>query len=146
MTRQQKFASKAHAAVQNVRGSGSLSAEAKRFAKEYKARAENFPVMVLQSGLLQAIGFLRAKGEGKGKPAEAYKAYLKDLVSLLSDITPKDYHEGLIKQTDLTRYRIQTRECLTAAGWIKRFAQTLLSEDLLDPKSESSNQREVSNG
>ena len=56
--RAQKYAEAALAKVERV------SAE---LAREYRARAENLPVMVLQSGLVQAVGFLRAKAAGDGE-------------------------------------------------------------------------------
>lgn len=154
MIRHQKYASQAHKLVSEVSAGASTDAAKKKLAKEYKARAENFPIMVLQSGLLQAVGFLRAKATGKGEPSDAYKRYWEDLVSLLQwnekNQSAIEFHQKLIDGTDIAQYRNQTRECLVAAGWLKRFAQTLLSDELLTvnqtPNETASPTSEAPNG
>ena len=47
----------------------------------YKSRADNLPVMVMQAGLAQALGFLLAKSNGDEKTP--YGRYLSDLAIVL---------------------------------------------------------------
>ena len=120
--RAQKYAEAALAKVERV------SAE---LAREYRARAENLPVMVLQSGLVQAVGFLRAKAAGDGERAAPYRQYVEDLAQLVSGKHADAFHRDIIGAS-AADYRRLTRETLLAAGWLKRFAQVHLKDK---PKS-----------
>lgn len=54
--RSQKYAQRAFGLIQKVKDSN-------KQVKEYRTLVLNFPTMILQSGLAQAIGFLQAKGK-----------------------------------------------------------------------------------
>jgi CRISPR-associated protein Cmr5 len=82
---------------------------------EYKARADSFPTFVMQAGLAQAVGFLRAKGD-------VYEKYLKDLALVLGQQDDKAFYQQVIK-AERVEYRLLTRKALVAAGWLKRMAQ-----------------------
>lgn len=92
-------------------------------AKEYKSRSDNFPVMVMQSGLAQAVGFMLAKG---AKDA-AYSQYLNDLSSVMGAADGKAFLAHIIN-APLPEYRRLTRETLNVAGWFKQFGQAYLSD------------------
>lgn len=92
--------------------------------KDYKTRAMGFPALVMQSGLAQAIGFLRSKS---GTPSNAYARYLADLAVVMGKVDAKTLHEAVI-QAPIPDYRYLTRDALDAAAWLKRFAQTLLTD------------------
>ncbi len=66
MTRSQQFALRAMEAIHP------LTKQPDDFKKEYLSRAKSFPALVMQSGLVQATGFLLAKSqppdEAKQKP------------------------------------------------------------------------------
>lgn len=111
-TRTQHYAEKALEKIEFIRGKDS--------AKEYKSRSDNFPVMVMQAGLAQAIGFMLAKGNTHG-------LFLDDLAYVLGQQNGKAFQQTVI-HADLPEYRRLTRETLNAAGWFKRFGQAYLSE------------------
>lgn len=101
--------------------------------KEYKTRTKNFPVMLLQSGLAQSLGFLFAKAGGTDKGYESYK---KDFLQVLratapGKMLPKDdssLHRHII-QADLAHYRQLSHYAQEAAGWLKRIADTAIQGD-----------------
>lgn len=114
-TRTQHYAEKSLQKIDAIKG--------KDTAKEYKSRCDNFPVMVMQSGIAQAVGFMLAKG----KDDKAYSQYLNDLASVMGDTDGKAFHARIIA-APLPDYRNLTRQTLNAAGWFKRFGQAYLSE------------------
>ena len=94
-------------------------------------RADGFPVMVMQAGLAQALGFMLAKGQGD---TNAYGCYLDDLALVLlgkhghaRGEAGRNLHKEVI-EADLTRYRRMTRDILMVAGWFKRFGQAYLGK------------------
>lgn len=117
-TRAQRQAEAALAAIQARRS----APEKER--KEYKARADNFPVLVLQSGLAQAVGFMLAKAPPK---SAAYQRYLSDLAKMLGFADGAALQQRAIS-AELRDYRQLTREALAAASWLKRFGQAYLAE------------------
>lgn len=90
--------------------------------KEYGSLAHKLPVLILQNGLAQATGFLRAKGEAH------HTALLDDLAMLLDSKDGKTLHEQVIA-ADVAQTMLLTRRSLEAAGWIKRYVQGLLKVD-----------------
>lgn len=116
-TRSQRQAEAALAAVQAIRESPAKE------RKEYKARADNFPVLVLQAGLAQAVGFMRAKAA----KSPAYERYLGDLAGTLGLQGGEALQQHAIS-AGLPDYRQLTRDTLAAAGWLKRFGQAYLSD------------------
>lgn len=116
-TRSQRQAEAALAAIQAIR----TAAEKER--KEYKSRADNFPVLVLQAGLAQAVGFMRAKAA----KSAAYECYLSDLAAILG-LAGGDALQQRAIDADLRDYRQLTRQTLAAAAWLKRFGQAYLGE------------------
>jgi CRISPR-associated protein Cmr5 len=114
-TRTQHYAEKALNKINDIKN--------KSDSKEYKSRCDNFPVMVMQSGIAQAVGFMLAKGTG----GNAYSQYLNDLASVMGEKNGKDFHAKIIA-AQIPDYRRLTRETLNAAGWFKRFGQAYLSD------------------
>jgi CRISPR-associated protein Cmr5 len=90
-TRNQRYARAAYDQVTAIEG--------QPVEKKYGALALNFPVMVLQSGLAQATGFLLAKGkkekDEKNKQEEKAKnehlRYLDDLAAVLEKATGRAF-------------------------------------------------------
>lgn len=113
-TRDQKYAK---AAFPKVNGQKNAATE-----KGYRTVALGFPVMVLQSGLVQAAGFLLAKN------GPEHQAYLRDLSSILGFTSGQDFHTKLV-DSQLAEYQLLTRKALEAASWLKRYTQSLLSGD-----------------
>ena len=114
----------------------SLKTDALRdIREEYKTRANRFPAMVVQSGLAQAMGFLRAKADPKGSSlGRAYARYLEDLVKVAHRGWPalKGDSEAFyrdVTSADLARYRRLTQLVLDASVWMKSLAHTGLRTD-----------------
>lgn len=119
-TRTQRYAGRAMAHVRRIaEGSQQLQ-------KEYKTRAHSFPAMVMQSGLTQALGFLRAKSQGNLGPA--YRAYAQGIAEVLGKPDADALHQESIG-AELPQYRRLTREVLEVAIMIRRFAQIELQDD-----------------
>lgn len=135
----------AEAALHCLRAVSALPAAAR---EDYKARAENFPALLLHAGLAQALGFLRAKGGASddraaetpaagadaavdvpsGRPAAAYRRYLADLATVLGCADGDSLLQRAI-DAPLADYRLLSRQTLDAAGWLRRFAQAHLARE-----------------
>lgn len=109
--RSQKYAQRAFGLIQKVK-------EKNEKVKEYRTLALNFPTMILQSGLAQAIGFLQAKGK------EEHLLLLAHIAELLGE--NKDSLHKKILAADLSHYQLLTRQTIEAASSLKRYTQALL--------------------
>lgn len=110
-TRDQKYARAAFPKVNAQKGQDT--------EKSYRTVALNFPVMILQSGLTQSIGFLLAKNKAE------HQAYLTDLAEILGLQNANNLHTTVIN-SNLRDYQQHTRKALEAAAWLKRYTQALL--------------------
>lgn len=119
--RSQKYAQRAFGLIQKVKDSN-------KQVKEYRTLALNFPTMILQSGLAQAIGFLQAKGK------EEHLLLLAHIAELLGE--NKDSLHKKILEADLSHYQLLSRQALEAASSLKRYTQALLPK----PKDEQGGQ------
>ncbi|MHB1494480.1 MAG: type III-B CRISPR module-associated protein Cmr5 [Acidithiobacillus sp.] len=95
---------------------------------EYGTRANSFPTMILQSGLAQALGFLRAKSGDDSPLKKAYAQYYKDLVALVRVAMPALPPDGEafyqeVLQAELGDYRRISQITLDSAVWLKRLYQ-----------------------
>ena len=115
--RTQKYAQRAFGLIQKVKDSN-------KQVKEYRTLVLNFPTMILQSGLAQAIGFLQAKGK------EEHLLLLAHIAELLEE--NKDGLHKKILEADLSHYQLLSRQALEAASSLKRYTQALLPK----PKDE----------
>ena len=112
--RTQKYAEIAYPLVEAIQGN---EIEAK-----YRTLALNFPTMILQSGLAQAIGFLMAKNEAH------HIQLLQHLAKLLGyQDNTEQLHED-VRQFDITKYQLLTRKAIEASSWLKRYTQALLEK------------------
>lgn len=109
--RSQKYAQRTFGLIQKVK-------EKNEKVKEYRTLALNFPTMILQSGLAQAIGFLQAKGK------EEHLLLLAHIAELLGE--NKDSLHKKILGADLSHYQFLTRQTIEAASSLKRYTQALL--------------------
>jgi CRISPR-associated protein, cmr5 family len=109
--RSQKYAQRTYGLIQKVKDDN-------KQVKEYRTLALNFPTMILQSGLAQAIGFLQAKGK------EEHLLLLAHIAELLGE--NKDSLHKKILASDLSHYQLLTRQAIEAASGLKRYTQALL--------------------
>ncbi|WP_193618023.1 type III-B CRISPR module-associated protein Cmr5 [Neisseria mucosa] len=119
--RSQKYAQRSFGLIQKVKDDN-------KQVKEYRTLALNFPTMILQSGLAQAIGFLQAKGK------EEHLLLLAHIAELLGE--NKDSLHKKILEADLSHYQLLTRQAIEAASSLKRYTQALLPK----PKDEQGGQ------
>lgn len=109
--RTQKYAELAYPLVSEIQG--------KDLANKYRTQALNLPTMILQSGLMQTVGFLLAKNE-----AEHQEIY-RHLTILLND---PNLH-ATVQNSDIVAYQRLTRNAIEASGWLKRYTQALLKKE-----------------
>lgn len=89
---------------------------------KYRTLALNFPTMILQSGLAQAIGFLMAKNEAH------HIQLLQHLAKLLGYQNNTEQLHNDVRQSDITNYQLLTRKAIEASSWLKRYTQALLEK------------------
>ena len=121
--RSQKYAQRALGLIQKVK-------EKNEKVKEYRTLALNFPTMILQSGLAQAIGFLQAKGK------EEHLLLLAHIAELLEENENENSLHKKILEADLSHYQLLTRKAIEASSSLKRYTQALLPK----PKDEQGGQ------
>jgi len=101
------------------------NAETKKLEAKYRTLALNFPTMIMQSGLAQAIGFLLAKS----KDNLEHKIILDHIEKILKGVLVKsDLHNAVLK-SNIQEYQLLTRQALDATAWLKRYTQALLSKE-----------------
>lgn len=89
------------------------------FEAKYRTLALNFPTMIMQSGLAQAIGFLMAKGK------DEHKIILGHIEKILGR---PNLHVDILS-SDIKQYQLLTRQALDATAWLKRYTQALLNKE-----------------
>ena len=97
------------------------------FRKDYGRICNRFPVLVLENGLAQAIGFLVGKSQA-GDPDNATAMFLNHIAVVLGQ--PDD--QALLPEVidaDLIHYLHLTRTALAGAIWFRRYAEGLLGVD-----------------
>ncbi|MDQ8975264.1 type III-B CRISPR module-associated protein Cmr5 [Acinetobacter johnsonii] len=115
--RTQRYALKAYPKIDFRKG--------KDIEAKYRTIALDFPTLVLQGGLAQAVGFLLAKNNPE------HQAYLEDLAEVLNiptndqNIRRQRLHHNVI-YADIAEYQLLTRKALEASAWLKRYTQSLL--------------------
>lgn len=108
------YAKQAYLLVESIKDS---EIEAK-----YRTLALNFPIMIMQSGLAQAIGFLMAKNKAE------HQKLLLHVANLLNKKDDKVLHDEILS-SDITQYQLLTRKALDASGWLKRYTEALLGKE-----------------
>ena len=119
-------------------------------AKTYGSLCHNFPLMVLKSGLSQAVAFVWVKAQSKGKeksPQAQFLRHLAELVKFSPSNNPSEF-QNHINGLELMEYQRYTRKILAASIWYKRFAESILdvkageevSEDIYEDNETGENQ------
>lgn len=109
--RTQKYAEIAYPLVNAIKGS--------ELESKYRTLALNLPTMILQSGLMQTVGFLLAKG------TDEHLTIYQHLKILLND---DNLHET-VRTSDIVKYQRLTRNAIEASSWLKRYTQALLQKE-----------------
>lgn len=88
----------------------------------YGGLCHNFPILVRQSGLCQALAFSADKATGEGDRARAHQKLLEHVAQILG---VKNALQA-VQQADAIGYMHHTRRVLTAWVYFKRFAASVL--------------------
>jgi len=107
-TREQERAQRAHARVAGRKGGGQEA--------EYKRFCQRFPALLQSCGLAQAVAFAEAKDQAP---------YLDDL-ACVAGACNRETLAAQAREAGLARYQKLSRDALSAAAWLKRYAEALL--------------------
>lgn len=116
MTRQQQWAHAAYGAVKK-RAEGAADVR-----KAYRSTALGAPILIRQSGLVQALAFWMTRSEAAAQEFTAELAATlghRDATSLMS----------AAHTATLPAYLALTRDAIEVAMWFRRFAQSELKEE-----------------
>lgn len=91
----------------------------------YGRLCNRFPVMVLQNGLTQALGFIAGKAGSQSASAQAFGQFGTDMAKLLDGENLKAFVQQVL-HADLAGYQRLTRRALAVSLWQKRFAESVL--------------------
>lgn len=126
--RGRRYLELAHARIYDFNEANAKSTET---LSRYRVICQEFPVMVLNNGLSQAVAFaMSKKGNKEGLPA-AYTRLLEDVAAILdlpdkdSSATPIDTLKG-ISEADTPTYMLYTQNVLSAWVYFKRLSKSLL--------------------
>ncbi|SUO95045.1 type III-B CRISPR module-associated protein Cmr5 [Suttonella ornithocola] len=94
----------------------------KSIEAEYRTLALNLPPMIMQSGLIQTLGFLQAKGK------EQHRLLLEHLILTMKQHDDVDGFYQAVLASDIASYQLLTRQAIEAASWLKRYTQAFLAD------------------
>ena len=121
-TRSQRYAQKVYDQLANVKNKDA------DWVKSYGRWCNRFPILVLENGLAQTIGFLHTKaGEGSDSAEQVFLGHVAEIL----EIERAQVLNSII-DAELANYRRYTRHALAAAIWYKRFAQSVLGVEVTD--------------
>lgn len=123
-TRSQQYSQKVFEQIDAVEKTNILADDKKK--KQYGSLCHNFPIMVLQNGLSQAVAFLWIKAKDKeDSPQGVFLKHLSAITSGKEGESPADFQQR-INMAPLAQYQQLTRQILAASIWYKRFAESIL--------------------
>ncbi len=101
------------------------------YRKEYRSFAREFPTLVHQCGLAQAVAFAQAKKEHQ-------LHYVADLAAVLTaaghvEIATVTALANQTRSLSVTAYVRLSRDALDAAVWLKRYVEALFQEKKAAP-------------
>lgn len=110
-TREQQRAQQAYKLVE---GHSRKAGEA-----DYQRFCKRFPALIQSCGLAQSVAFAQAK----------LPEYLEDLAKVIDKSWNKDKLAEQARTAPLLQYQQHTQAALSAATWLKRYAEALLKGD-----------------
>ena len=119
--RSQEQAAVIYALVERIRD------DERKEQKRYGALCHRFPLLVRESGLVAALGFLAAKDGGEQTPEGKLLAHYAEALGYADG--DGEALRGYCVACDLAEYRRLTRAALQAAEWFKRYAEAVLKVD-----------------
>lgn len=112
-TLQQRLAQEAYRAVEDRR--------AAHAGDEYKRVCQTFPALVHNGGLCQAVAFLQSKVSDQRGQVQHYLDDLAGVLGMESSVLAAHSREA-----EVLAYQRLTQHVLSAATWLKRYAEALL--------------------
>jgi CRISPR type III-B/RAMP module-associated protein Cmr5 len=105
-------------------------------AKKYKSLCKKAGALIRISGLMQAVAFFVSKSKSKNE-AEKYQHleflhHLQNELTSLAVVDSKSVHGSewlldYVRNQNLPKYMVMTREILQLCNWHKRLADTLIA-------------------
>jgi len=95
--------------------------------KEYRSFAREFPTLVHQCGLAQAVAFALAKKKEQATFVEDVAAVLK--AARHERITDAKALDASARGAELPAYLLLSRDALLAAVWLKRYVEALFPDE-----------------
>lgn len=123
-TRTQNLAQTCYHLVHGVRDAS--------YAKDYGRWCFRFAPLVLQNGLVQALGFLTAKAAGDNEGHRHFRSHLAQILGL-----PAERMLEHVRDAELGEYQRLTRLALAAMLWFRRYAETELEQDAVTASGEA---------
>ncbi len=127
MTVEQSIAGKARELVQSQRQEGDPAHEKET---AYRALCESFPALLRSAGLVQAVAYLEAKGNGKVNEYTVLLDHFQQQFAALKLLDPDKDEELAAKITSenlsMPQYRYYSALAFKVGYWHKRLAQALL--------------------
>jgi CRISPR-associated protein Cmr5 len=127
VTRSQFWAERAYQRVAAVRDRSEKETDAKKKAaaekeeKEYKSFAKRFPTLIHECGLAQTLAFAMSRKQGAPEKVVEDLAFVLDGDGKTAGDLAADS-----RKLGLMEYLRVSRDALTAAGWLKRYAEAML--------------------
>lgn len=90
----------------------------------FTRRAKDFPALVMQVGLAQALAFSTEKAKKEGAVGKAHKELLRQVGAVLD----KENVLGAVQDAPASEYMHFTRRVLDVWNYHRRFAVTILGE------------------
>lgn len=100
------------------------SNENAEWKKAYVGTAQRLPVIIRESGLLQTVVYIQARGD------VADKECMKDIVAvIMTNETTLDQFARILRECSVREYMYWTQLTLDAIIWFKRIAKVELDSD-----------------
>ncbi len=128
-TRDQIRAQKAYEKV-------SAAAQQPATKDDYGRQCYHLPALIHQCGLCEAISFFLAKGAKK----DYFRSVLTDLADMMGWPECDNQHRtaedfaGKVRGFDVVKYMHYSREAMSCAQWLKRYAEAILKVDATDDR------------
>jgi CRISPR/Cas system CMR-associated protein Cmr5 small subunit len=91
----------------------------KKGDEDYRSFALSFPALIHSCGLVQAVAFAEIKKNN---------GYVEDLAAVLNKVEPHTDLPNESRTADVVKYMRLSRRALSAASWLKRYAQAFSDE------------------
>ncbi|MBI5591684.1 MAG: type III-B CRISPR module-associated protein Cmr5 [Deltaproteobacteria bacterium] len=136
-SKSQRFSDVVFTRVQQIAQSQQQGGENDRRARKYKSLCKRSGGVLRNSGLMQYLAFLKARGQ---RPSEYHHQilylHLQDEIRVLGMIGGNVDLFDYSRQTGLPVYMRLTREVLLLLQWHKRLADTLIQGDASEGEDE----------